>query len=278
MSAKTIVQDLAGKWHLDDIAPIDETDRAYVFKARCKSQRVALKILKDEGAEDEKGAADFLAHLNGQACVNVLESTDKALLMEYCDGHSLFKLAKEGRDEEAIAIMAGILNTIHETEIPRQNSLIPLDRRFQPLIDKGQEDREKNTAAHFVRAADLATYLLDSGGGQHVLHGDMHHNNVLHDSHRGWLSIDPKGLVGARAYDCGNIFLNPWHLPDIVRDADRISRCGDILSDMTALNKQEILNYAYVHCALSEVWFLSEGVHSEHNMIMLDLLETFIER
>ena len=31
-----------------------------------------------------------------------------------------------------------------------------------------------------------------------VLHGDMHHENVLKFSSRGWPAIDPKGLVGER--------------------------------------------------------------------------------
>jgi hypothetical protein len=42
-----------------------------------------------------------------------------------------------------------------------------------------------------------------------VLHGDMHHENILKFSSRGWLAIDPKGLVGERGFDYANIFCKP---------------------------------------------------------------------
>ena len=35
-----------------------------------------------------------------------------------------------------------------------------------------------------------------------VLHQDSHTGNMLLDEHRGWLAIDPKPLVGERAFDC----------------------------------------------------------------------------
>jgi streptomycin 6-kinase len=42
-----------------------------------------------------------------------------------------------------------------------------------------------------------------------VLHGDLHHGNVLDFGVRGWLAIDPKGLLGERGFDFANIFTNP---------------------------------------------------------------------
>jgi aminoglycoside/hydroxyurea antibiotic resistance kinase len=42
-----------------------------------------------------------------------------------------------------------------------------------------------------------------------VLHGDLHHGNVLDFGLRGWLAIDPKGLLGERGFDFANIFTNP---------------------------------------------------------------------
>lgn len=42
-----------------------------------------------------------------------------------------------------------------------------------------------------------------------VLHGDVHHGNVLNFGARGWLAIDPRGLVGERAFDHANLLCNP---------------------------------------------------------------------
>lgn len=42
-----------------------------------------------------------------------------------------------------------------------------------------------------------------------VLHGDLHHGNVLDFGPLGWLAIDPKGLHGESGFDYANILSNP---------------------------------------------------------------------
>jgi streptomycin 6-kinase len=42
-----------------------------------------------------------------------------------------------------------------------------------------------------------------------VLHGDIHHGNILDAGQRGWLAIDPKGLIAERGFDFANMFCNP---------------------------------------------------------------------
>ena len=42
-----------------------------------------------------------------------------------------------------------------------------------------------------------------------VLHGDIHHDNILDFGKRGWLAIDPKRLQGERGFDYANLFCNP---------------------------------------------------------------------
>jgi streptomycin 6-kinase len=37
--------------------------------------------------------------------------------------------------------------------------------------------------------------LLSSPCKQLVLHGDLHHDNILNDGND-WLTIDPKGIIG----------------------------------------------------------------------------------
>jgi streptomycin 6-kinase len=58
-------------------------------------------------------------------------------------------------------------------------------------------------------AAETAADLLATQRDVVVLHGDMHHENILKFSSRGWLAIDPKGLVGERGFDYANIFCKP---------------------------------------------------------------------
>ena len=44
-----------------------------------------------------------------------------------------------------------------------------------------------------------------------VLHGDLHPQNLLWAQDRGWVAIDPHGLVGDPGYDVGPLLINPWN-------------------------------------------------------------------
>jgi len=45
---------------------------------------------------------------------------------------------------------------------------------------------------------------------QVLLHGDLHSDNIL-SSQRGWLVIDPKGIVGEREFELGAYLRNPYY-------------------------------------------------------------------
>ena len=54
--------------------------------------------------------------------------------------------------------------------------------------------------------ATAQALLADAARGRASLHGDLHHDNVLDFGPRGWLAIDPHGLLGERGFDFANIF------------------------------------------------------------------------
>ena len=65
----------------------------------------------------------------------------------------------------------------------------------------------------FQRADALRAELLSSIDQRVVLHGDLHHFNILRCDRGGWLAIDPKGLVGDRYFDVCQFLLNPEPVP-----------------------------------------------------------------
>jgi streptomycin 6-kinase len=55
----------------------------------------------------------------------------------------------------------------------------------------------------------VARSLLAEPRAVGVLHGGLHHEDVLDFGARGWLAIDPKRLVGKRGFDFANLLINP---------------------------------------------------------------------
>ncbi|MEU9131234.1 aminoglycoside phosphotransferase family protein [Kitasatospora sp. NPDC048540] len=72
----------------------------------------------------------------------------------------------------------------------REHRALPGAADALPLVDEALE-----TAA--ALAADQPEHLL--------LHGDFHHGNVLAADRAPWLAIDPRPLVGERAYDLARL-------------------------------------------------------------------------
>jgi streptomycin 6-kinase len=91
-----------------------------------------------------------------------------------------------------------------------------------------------------------------------LLHGDFHHYNIL-QSERGWLAIDPKGVIGPAGYEIGPLMLNPWNsLSD--RDSFKIKaeRRVSILSERLNWEREKILNWATAHAVLSAWWSIAD--------------------
>ena len=90
-----------------------------------------------------------------------------------------------------------------------------------------------------------------------VLHGDLHHDNVLDFGERGWLAIDPTYL-GERGFDFANIFTNP-DLADPARPVatgpDRFARRLEVVAEAAELDRPRLLRWILAWTGLSAAWF-----------------------
>jgi streptomycin 6-kinase len=87
-----------------------------------------------------------------------------------------------------------------------------------------------------------------------VLHGDLHHFNILRSTRCGWLAIDPKGLYGDRHFDVCQFLRNPDPMPPHVN-----RRRLDIFAAELGLNRQRLRDWCVVHAVLDLCWDFEEG-------------------
>ena len=89
-----------------------------------------------------------------------------------------------------------------------------------------------------------------------LMHGDFHHYNIL-SSERGWLVIDPKGVIGPAGYEIGPLMLNPWIKPmDRIQFKVQAERRVDILRERMGWVREKIIGWALAHSVLSAYWDL----------------------
>lgn len=126
--------------------------------------------------------------------------------------------------------------------------------------------RETDTAhskSIYPVAAELTERLLADAGDQRVLHGDLHHENILFSEPRGWLAIDPKGIFGDRTYDAANVLFNPIDSPELVANEARFLETARILAQRLDLDFRRLLAFAFAHGCLSASWSIEDGQDPE---------------
>jgi streptomycin 6-kinase len=86
-----------------------------------------------------------------------------------------------------------------------------------------------------------------------LLHGDLHHYNILSAQRQPWLALDPKGLAGEPAYDIAQMLLNPMDI-DAELHRQLIPRRIDQLASELGLDRQRLIQLGMTHAVLSGWW------------------------
>ena len=156
--------------------------------------------------------------------------------------------------KQAISFVASSQNST-PCRIDAPEALCPLTQWFREL--------EPAAARHggiLLKAAAAARHLLATSQEVVALHGDIHHGNILDFGARGWLAIDPKGLLGERGFDYGNIFCNPR---EMATAPGRLSRQASIVAEASGLDRTRLLQWILAYAGLSAAWFLNDGEDAE---------------
>lgn len=230
-------------------------------------------MLKFPTGEEERRGASAMVYWAGDGAAKVLKGDGKAQILErLANDISLTAMAEGGQDSEATTILCAAAAALH-TERPGANqpsSLAPLDRWFESL-NKAAARADQNQAL-FAAGQAIARALIGKPEKIVVLHGDIHHANVLHDPVRGWLAIDPKGLIGDHGYDYANMLCNPTAA--IAQAQGRLLAQAQVVSSCSGIALERVLRWVAAYSALSVAWSIeSTPQHVEAGLAMARLAQ-----
>jgi streptomycin 6-kinase len=127
------------------------------------------------------------------------------------------------------------------------------------------------------QAERLYTELLASSAEPMLLHGDLHHFNILTAERQPWLAIDPKGVVGEPAYELGALLRNPTD--KLVMDRKVQGRRVELLASELAIDRQRILGWGIAQAVLSGWWsYEDHGYGWEPMMSLAELLAALADQ
>ncbi len=242
------------RWNLTPDGISMRTPSSWLQPVRWLGRAAMLKVALEE--EERRGSA-LMIWWDGQGAARILAHDDRALLMERAEGPlSLVEMARGGRDDEASRVLCSVAAALHAPRGRPPRTLVPLSEWFREL-----EPVAMRCGGVLARAAATARELLGDPRGVAVLHGDVHHGNVLDFGDRGWLAIDPKGLVGERGFDFANIFCNPDFETAVA--TGRLARQASVVAEAAGLERVRLLRWILAYAGLSAAWGLADGDEPE---------------
>lgn len=216
--------------------------------------------------EELRAEIAALRHYAGRGAARLLAADEAAgalLIERLAPGDTLAPLAARD-DAAATRIAAEVQARLWRTPPP--------GHRFPSVADwaadlAGLRRRFGGGSGPFpaeliARAEALFAELIATQAAPVLLHGDLHHFNIL-DAGGEWRAIDPKGLIGEPAFEAGALLRNP--IPAIGRHprlAELLARRVAIVAEVQGLDPRRIRAWALAQAVLAAWWAYEDGDQS----------------
>lgn len=238
------------RWDLRGSRPIYKLSINLVVFAR--SPQYGEVVLKIQGPHSERYTEmTTLAQFGGEIachCYEVDRELAAMLLERILPGDDLRTVP----DKDAqLAIGAGILKKL---PVPDTGSLdLPhyrdwLTRAFERT--RRQYDPDKRTRFLMDTAMRLFEELDD--GSRFLLHGDLHHENILKSGDGRWKVIDPQGVIAPPVFECGRFIEN--HVIDDSLDLEAARKTIRTLADHLDHPPRAVAGAFFILHLLSMCW------------------------
>ena len=207
---------------------------------------------------------EALRLLNGRGIVQLLDvDRDNGILLleRLRPGTRLSSLTD---DMEATSIAAQVMCQLWRP-VPQEHSF-PTVAMWATGMRRLREHFDGGTGPFPTALIEMAETLFDeliaSMDEEVLLHGDLHHHNILAAERQPWLAIDPKGLVGEPAYEVGALLRNP--MPQLLHEPQPkriIARRADQLAEELGFDRGRLVSWGLAQAVLAAWWSFENHGH-----------------
>ena len=252
-----LIDECAQRWSLAVAAPFPDLSYNYAAPALYADGREAVLKL---GVPHPELASEIAAlrHYDGRGAVRLLEGDAQRgiLLLERLRPGRM--LADVDDDAAATRGAAQVMQTLFLCGPPQTVEPFATVERWASGLQRLRGEFDGGCGpfpARLVEQAErLFAELLSSSAAPALLHGDLHHYNILSANGAGWRAIDPKGVIGEPAYEVGALMRNPFNVENWPNLQQTLARRAHILADELGFDRQRILGWSLAQAVLSGWW------------------------
>ncbi|MDQ4076369.1 MAG: aminoglycoside phosphotransferase family protein [Chloroflexota bacterium] len=259
----TLLAHCERRWSLTILPPVANLSYNYITPAiTTDGTGVILKL----GVPNPEllTEIEMLRLCDGHGIVQLLDAdpTLGILLLERLEPGT--PLVQVEDDEVATSIAAYVMQQLWRPAPPEHS--FPSVADWAAGLDRLRQRYDGTTGPlppTLVETAEtLFAELLSSMADPVLLHGDLHHYNILAAQRQPWLAIDPKGVVGEPAYEVGALLRNPMpRLLSAPAPHRLLARHLDQLAEQLDLDRQRLLAWSLAQAVLSAWWSLEDHGH-----------------
>ncbi|NOU71024.1 hypothetical protein GC098_06190 [Paenibacillus sp. LMG 31458] len=257
-----LIYDCEKRWQMKMMPPFDLSFNFVAPAVRKDGTEVVVKLVIP--GDEFVSEVDALTLFNGNGIVKIIDvdiAKGILILERLIPGQTLASLENE---EEAAHIASQVMKKLW-IPAPSNLSSIPTTRYMEEklinIYKRNTEGLGPITKEILQEAVDTYRSMNAMPDKPFLLHGDLHHYNILMAAREPWLAIDPKGLIGDREYDVIQYLLNKLPNGD---STHVIEKRIDIFVKELNLDKKRILSWGFAHSVLATCWTVQEdGRYSE---------------
>jgi streptomycin 6-kinase len=264
-----LVSAISSRLVLRNLKEVTNLTYNYVLSGFQGDNPIILKLGLDHEALTREAFA--LRCFQGCGTVNVRAEDKGMLLLERVMPGISLKSYFPDREQNSIEIACRVMQNLHQANIPTTHNF-PHIKDWLTALDK-----DWNIPKHYLqKARKLRDQLLQTSETDVLLHGDLHHDNILQNGN-GWVVIDPKGVIGERSYEVAAFIRNP--IPELLNHVDakniilnRITHFAKIME----LPSQRIINWCFVQAVLAWAWTLEDGCDTTYFEQLTKIFDTYV--
>ena len=267
-------------WSIRVGAPLENLSYNYIAPAvRDDDQQVILKL--GHPNEELTSEINALIRFDGKGSVRLLEfdhARGAMLLERLIPGDSLLTIRD---DSEATRIAARVMRDLWQPapvgdDFPTVDRWAMGMRRLRNHFDGGTGPLPEKLVE---KAEQLFPDLLSTMGEPVLLHGDLHHENILRANRQPWIAVDPKGVIGEPAYETGALLRNMKQ--ELLAQPDPshiVARRVESLCDELGFEPQRVLEWGLAQAVLSAWWSIEDhGEFWQHAIRCAGLIYKIME-
>lgn len=262
-----IVTYVACKYHLSDLKAVPNLTYNYVLSGWQETKPIILKLGMDvQGLVREAVALRAFA---GRGCVKVIANEEGVLLLERAVPGNSLKSYFPIQEADSVKIAVTVMQALHQACLSSSHNF-PHIKEWLKGLDRHYDDIP---SPHLQKAKHLKDKLLRHSHDEVLLHGDLHHDNILKDG-KEWLAIDPKGVIGDPAYEIAAFIRNP--LPALLMTKDPVTIIRNRISLVATegnLPAHHLIDWSFVQAVLAWVWALEDNCDPTYFKLLTEIFE-----